>query len=76
MMIEDEQNNVNLKILQEKIVGNDNILKICFDFCHIDDILNLSLVSKKFYNNITKYFDYKFEDAIEKNYFSNHNNYE
>lgn len=75
MMIEVEKNNVNLKILQEKIVGNENILKICFDFCDIDDILNLSLVSKKF-NNLMKDFDYKFEDEIDKNYFSNHNNYE
>lgn len=74
MMIDDEQNN-NLKTLKQKIFENDNILKICFDFCDIDDILYLSLVSTKF-NKITKDLDYKFEDAIEKNYFSNHNNYE
>jgi len=74
MMIDDEQNN-NFKTLKQKIFENDNILKICFDFCDIDDILYLSLVSTKF-NKITKDLDYKFEDAIEKNYFSNHNNYE
>lgn len=74
MMIDDEQNN-NLKTPQQKIFENDNILKICFDFCDIDDILYLSLVSTKF-NKITKDLDYKFENAIEKNYFSNHDNYE
>lgn len=74
MMIDDEQNNI-LKTPQQKIFENDNILKICFDFCDIDDILYLSLVSTKF-NKITKDLDYKFEDAIEKNYFSNHDNYE
>lgn len=59
----------------EKILENDNLLKICFDFCEIEDILNLSLVNRKF-NKITKILDYKFEEKIEKNYFSNYNNYE
>ena len=74
MMIDDE----NLSITKNNIVKifeNDNILKICFDFCDIEDILNLSLVCSKF-NKITKIFDYKFEDKIEKNYFSNYSNYE
>lgn len=59
----------------EKILENDNLLKICFDFCEVEDILNLSLVNRKF-NKITKILDYKFEEKIEKNYFSNYNNYE
>ena len=74
MIIEDEnllKTNNNI----EKILEKDNLLKICFDFCDIEDILNLSLVCSKF-NKITKFFDYKFEDKIEKNYFSNYSNYE
>lgn len=74
MMIDDEnlfKTNNNI----QKIFENVNILKIVFDFCDIEDILNLSLVCSKFYK-ITKFFDYKFEDEIEKNYFSNYNNYE
>ena len=59
----------------EKILENDNLLKICFDFSEVEDILNLSLVNRKF-NKITKILDYKFEEKIEKNYFSNYNNYE
>ena len=74
MMIDNEQI-FNIKNPKEIIKENDNILKICFDFCDIEDILYLSLVSKKF-NAITKRLDYKFEEAIENNYFSNYNNYE
>ena len=73
-MIDDEQN-TNLNIPKENIFEKDSLLKICFDFCDIDDILNLSTVSTKFYK-ITKALDYKFEEAIDKNYFSNHYNYE
>ena len=74
MMIDDDQN-INKKNVKEIILENDNLLNICFDFCDIEDILYLSLVSTKF-NKITKNLDYKFEEAIEKNYFSNYNNYE
>ena len=73
-MIDDEQY-TNLTIFKEKLFEKDNLLKIIFDFCDIDDILNLSMVSTKFYK-ITKLLDYKFEEAIDKNYFSNHYNYE
>ena len=73
-MIDDDKN-FKLKNPIEKIINNENILKFIFDFCDIEDILSLSLVSKNF-NNITKSLDYKFEEAIEKNYFSNYNNYE
>lgn len=74
MMIDDEQSYKNNRT-QKKFLDNDNLLQICFDFCDIDEILFLSLASKKFYK-ITKDLDYKFEEAIEKNYFSNYNNYE
>ncbi len=70
MMLEDEIN-----FSKKNILENDNLLKICFDFCDIEEILNLSLVSKKFYK-ITKSLDYKFEEEIEKNYFSDYSNYE
>ena len=75
MMIDDDENlsKPNNKIVE--VFENDNLLQICFDFCDIEDILNLSLVCSKF-NKITKLFDYKFEDKIEKNYFSNYSNYE
>lgn len=75
MMIDDDENlsKPNNNILE--VFENDNLLQICFDFCDIEDILNLSLVCSKFYK-ITKLFDYKFEDKIEKNYFSNYSNYE
>jgi hypothetical protein len=74
-MIDDDENlsKPNNNILE--VFENDNLLQICFDFCDIDDILNLSLVCSKFYK-ITKLFDYKFEDKIEKNFFSNYSNYE
>ena len=35
--------------VEERIIENDNLLKLCFDFCDVEDILNLSLTSKKFY---------------------------
>jgi hypothetical protein len=73
-MIDDDKN-FKLKNSIEKIINSEIILKFIFDFCDIEDILSLSLVSKNF-NNITKSLDYKFEEAIEKNYFSNYNNYE
>lgn len=75
MMIDDDENlsKPNNNILE--VFENDNLLQICFDFCDIEDILNLSLVCSKFYK-ITKLFDYKFEDKIEKNFFSNYSNYE
>ena len=74
MMIDDEQNFKNTRS-QKLVSENDNLLKICFDFCDIEEILFLSLASKKF-NKITKDLDYKFEEAIEKKYFSNYSNYE
>ena len=74
MMIDNEIN-INIKRDKIKIIENDSLLKLCFDFCDVEDILNLSFVSKRFYE-ITSNLDYKFENEIEKNYFSNYNNYE
>ena len=74
MMIDNEIN-INIKSIKEIIIENENLLKLCFDFCDVKDILNLSLVSKRFCE-ITNKLDYKFEDEIEKYYFSNYNNYE
>lgn len=74
MMIDNEIN-INIKRDKVKIIENDSLLKLCFDFCDAEDILNLSFASKRFYE-ITSNLDYKFENEIEKNYFSNYNNYE
>jgi hypothetical protein len=74
MLIEEEET-FALKNCEAGVKVNDNLLAICFDFCDINDILYLSAASKKFYG-ISIDFDYKFEKAIEKNYFSNYTNYE
>ena len=73
-MIEEEKKFV-LKNFRTELNKNDNVLSIIFDFCDINDFLNLSAASKKFYE-LTKKMDYKFEEVIEKNYFSNYANYE
>ena len=72
MMIDGDNNNY---ISTDRVMDNDNILQIFFEFCDIDDILNLSMVCKKF-NKITKRLDYKFEAAIRRNFFSRYYNYE
>ena len=74
MLIEDEEK-LGIKKYRTELKENENLLKFCFDFCDINDILNLSAASKKF-NELTKSMDYKFEEAIGKNYFSNYDNYE
>ena len=74
MLIDDEKT-PKIKNNRATLSSNKNLLNIIFDFCEINDIINLSTASKKFYE-ITKDFDYKFEEAIEKNYFSNYTNYE
>ena len=73
MLIDDEDS--TLKIIENELKNKDNLLALCFEYCDIDDIINISTASKKFYK-ISKYMDYKFEEAIEKNYFSNYTNYE
>ena len=74
MLIDDEKT-TKIKNNRATLSSNKNLLNIIFDFCEINDIINLSSASKKFYE-ITKDFDHKFEEAIEKNYFSNYTNYE
>ena len=74
-MLIDEEEKIGLKNYEIELKDNDNLLKFCFEFCNINDILNISAASKKFYA-ITKTVDYKFEEAIERNYFSNYANYE
>ena len=74
MLIDDEKT-PKIKNNRATLSSNKNLLNLIFDFCEINDIINLSSASKKFYE-ITKDFDYKFEEAIEKNYFSNYTNYE
>ena len=74
MSIDDEKT-PKIRNSRTTLSSNKNVLNLIFDFCEINDIINLSSASKKFYE-ITKEFDYKFEEAIEKNYFSNYANYE
>ena len=74
MLIDDEKT-PKIKNRTTTLSSIKNLLTLIFDFCEINDIINLSTASKKFYE-ITKDFDYKFEEAIEKNYFSNYTNYE
>ena len=74
MLLEDEEF-FFLKSDEKKTSSNNNLLQYCFDFCDIKDILNLSLTSKKI-RELTQNVDYKFEFAIEKNFFSNYSNYE
>jgi len=74
MLIDDEKT-PKIKNRTTTLSSIKNLLTLIFDFCEINDIINLSAASKKFYET-TKDFDYKFEEAIEKNYFSNYTNYE
>ena len=74
MMIDDEKA-PKIKNCRTTLSSIKNLLNFIFDFCDVNDIINLSAASKMFYQ-ITKDFDYKFEEAIEKNYFSNYTNYE
>ena len=74
MSIDDEKT-PKIRNGRTTLSSTKNVLNLIFDFCEINDIINLSSASKKFYE-IAKDFDYKFEEAIEKNYFSNYTNYE
>jgi hypothetical protein len=75
MLIEKEEK-FEQKIYKLELKNNNNILSFIFDFCDLVDILNLSVVNKRFNNIIKESFDYKFEEEIEKNYFSDYSNYE
>ena len=75
MLIEKEEK-FEQKIYKLELKNNNNILSFILDFCDLVDILNLSVVNKRFNNIIKESFDYKFEEEIEKNYFSDYSNYE
>ena len=75
MLIEKEEK-FEQKIYKLELKNNNNILSFIFDFCDLVDILNLSVVNKRFNNIIKESLDYKFEEEIEKNYFSDYSNYE
>ena len=60
--------------LKEIYLSNENLIKIMFNYCPLHDILNLSLVSKKF-NQIAQKFDYLFKELINNVFFSNYENY-
>ena len=66
-----------LKISSNKKISlinlNNNLIKSCFIFCSIEDILSLSLVCKKFYN-IIKELDFIFKEKCELDFCSNYNN--
>ena len=54
--------------LKEIYLSNENLINIMFKYCSLHDILNLSLVSKKF-NQIAQKFDYLFKELIN-NFFN------
>lgn len=64
-----------LSLFNKTFFQNDNLLKLVFDFCGVEDILSLSLVNKRFYY-LTKSHDYKFLAQMEKEFFSDYSNYE
>jgi hypothetical protein len=49
------------------------LIKSCFIFCSVEDILSLSLVCKQFYI-ITKELDFIFKEKCELNFCSKYNN--
>ena len=52
---------------------SNQLIKSCFIFCSVEDILSLSLVCKQFYI-ITKELDFIFKEKCELNFCSNYNN--
>ena len=72
----EEENDFESKKIKNEINSKKNLLLLFFDYCDTKDILNLSLVSKRFNELVNEFMDYKFRYAIEKNYFSNYDNYE
>lgn len=66
-----EQKTKNQKLSLTNL--NNNLLKSCFVFCSIEDILSLSLVCRKFYE-VTKELDFIFKEKCELNFCSNYNN--
>ncbi len=77
MIIKGIKNDKNMHILSVKNMNiinfNNNLIKNFFSYCSTEDIINLSLVCKKFYE-ITKKLDYKFKEKCELNFCSDYNN--
>jgi hypothetical protein len=72
-----EKKNFNPKIkdsIKNIYLSNENLLNIMFKYCSFFDILNISLVSKKFYK-IIQNLDNHFRDLINTIFFSNYENY-
>jgi hypothetical protein len=67
-------NDIEMQI-ENKYILNDNLYKLIFDFCDVEDLCKISLCSKKF-NEITKHLDYKFLSVFEENFCSSYYNYE
>ena len=69
-----KRNNNDIRLTHKKITLNNlNLIKSCFVYCSIEDILSLSLVCKKFYE-ITKELDVIFKEKCELNFCSNYDN--
>ena len=74
MFIQRDKNNI--RVTQKKITLinlNSNLIKSCFVYCSLEDILSLSLVCKQFYE-ITKELDSIFREKCELNFCSNYDN--
>jgi hypothetical protein len=71
-----KRDNNDIRLTHKKITLNNlnsNLIKSCFVYCSIEDILSLSLVCKKFYE-ITKELDIIFKEKCELNFCSNYDN--
>jgi hypothetical protein len=71
-----KRDNNDIRLTHKKITLNNlnsNLIKSCFVYCSIEDILSLSLVCKKFYE-ITKELDVIFKEKCELNFCSNYDN--
>ena len=55
-------------------LSNENLLNIMLKYCSNFELLQISLVSKKF-NKIIKNFENLFRDLINTIFFSNYENY-
>ena len=74
MFIQRDKNNI--RVTQKKITLinlNSNLIKSCFAYCSLEDILSLSLVCKQFYE-ITKELDVIFREKCELDFCSNYDN--
>lgn len=71
-----KRDNNDIRLTHKKITLNNlnsNLIKKCFVYCSLEDILSLSLVCKKFYE-ITKELDAIFKEKCELNFCSNYDN--